>query len=329
MKENQQAKIAFPQGYKSKNIYHYTSINGLEGILKNCSLRFTHIGYLNDKDEIIAGMESLAKRLDCSKEDYEKIINEFKNNNLHAFVCCFSLDQDSLPMWNYYTKEINNQGYNISFDDKTLLKSLISQNSFLNNCDISFGQVEYIKGKYSNYSNNYSENMFSQLNLSLSKLILALANMSDKTNTDKDFIKGINDEIFEIERNMPANKMPIYYFNKDNSKFEKQTSYDYVYFVKRDYFNQEKEVRIVVTIPNENLLLLKSEGIYEYRVSNGLLIPHIELKFSQDVIKGITISPTTQSDLAEKSIENYLKYCEFNIDDVDNFVKRSNIPVRF
>ena len=40
------------------------------------------------------------------------------------FVCCFSLDNDSLPMWNYYIKEINNQGFNIEFSDKKIANTL-------------------------------------------------------------------------------------------------------------------------------------------------------------------------------------------------------------
>ena len=46
-------------------------------------------------------------------------------------------------MWNYYTKEINNQGYNIEFNDKKLVASILHSNSVLDGCDISFGIVDY------------------------------------------------------------------------------------------------------------------------------------------------------------------------------------------
>ena len=56
-------KIIFPQGTKPKRIFHYTSIHGLQGILEKRTLRFTNINYLNDKDEITAGIEGLAKSI--------------------------------------------------------------------------------------------------------------------------------------------------------------------------------------------------------------------------------------------------------------------------
>ena len=37
------------------SIYHYTSISGLKGILENKRLWFTHIDYMNDRDEVIVG----------------------------------------------------------------------------------------------------------------------------------------------------------------------------------------------------------------------------------------------------------------------------------
>ena len=49
--------ITFKKNTKAKQIYHYTSIVGLEGILSDGKLRFTNIKYLNDKDEIIAGVD--------------------------------------------------------------------------------------------------------------------------------------------------------------------------------------------------------------------------------------------------------------------------------
>ena len=64
-------------GVKKRRIFHYTSIRGLEGILGHRKLHFTNIKYMNDKDEIIAGVESMAK----ISEDSEK-------NDGNATFCC-------------------------------------------------------------------------------------------------------------------------------------------------------------------------------------------------------------------------------------------------
>ena len=114
----EKGNITFKKNTKAKQIFHYTSIGGLEGILTYKKLRFTNIKYMNDKDEIIAGLDSIAKACDASDEERESLLSAFINHGTQTFVCCFSLEEDSLPMWNYYTKEINNQGFNIEFDDK-------------------------------------------------------------------------------------------------------------------------------------------------------------------------------------------------------------------
>ena len=57
----QNSKLKFQKGHWAKLIYHYTSIGGLESILRNKTLRFTNIKYMNDKDEVIAGLDSIAK----------------------------------------------------------------------------------------------------------------------------------------------------------------------------------------------------------------------------------------------------------------------------
>lgn len=107
------SKVTFYKKTREKQIFHYTSISGLQGILEHKKLRFTNIKYMNDKDEIFAGLESMLKEGNIPEEKADKLREAFRSEVLQTFVCCFSLEEDSLPMWNYYTKEINNQGYNI------------------------------------------------------------------------------------------------------------------------------------------------------------------------------------------------------------------------
>ena len=74
---------------------------------------------------------------------------------------------------------------------------------------------------------------------------------------------------------------------------------------------------------------MKEKGIYKFRVGNGILVPFIELSFSSDVVKSITISPTVKSDLVELSIQDFLSYCAFHVEDCSKFIKHSSVPVRF
>ena len=66
----EKSKLTFRRGSREKSIFHYTSIYGLQGILSKKSLHFTNINYMNDKDEIIAGLESFSKDIDVSEKQH-------------------------------------------------------------------------------------------------------------------------------------------------------------------------------------------------------------------------------------------------------------------
>ena len=326
------SKLRFQKNTGAQQIFHYTSISGLEGILKYKTLRFTNIKYMNDKDEIIAGLDCMAQIFNASEEDRKRLHSEFLSHGMQTFVCYFSLEKDSLPMWNYYTKEINNQGYNIEFDDKKLVESILRNNPALDGCNFSFGIVDYSKDNDSEYSQTIMNEIFSSMKLTISKLFLRVAERAlskQSSNIDELSLKKWEQKIIDTEKKRKLNDLPIFFYNGENCSFEKNPSGDYLYFIKRDCFKQEREFRIVITVPDEKLADMKEKGVYKFRIGNGILVPFLELKFSSDVVKSIRISPTVQSDLAELSIEDFLKYCEFEVEDWDDFIRTSDVPVRF
>ena len=326
------SKLAFRKNTKAKPIFHYTSIGGLQGILSSKTLRFTNIKYMNDKDEIIAGLDSMAKACSASEEERDNLRSAFISHGTQTFVCCFSLEEDSLPMWNYYTKEINNQGYNIEFDDKKLVESILRSNPVLDGCDFAFGNVDYSKDNDSEYSKTITSEILSSMELLISKLFLTVAKgalVKQSSNIDESALKEWEEKINQSEKKQKLSELPIYFYNGEKCSFEKNPSGDYLYFIKRDCFRQEKEFRIVISVPDELLSKLANENVYKFRVSNGVLVPYLELKFSEDVVKSLTISPTVQSDLVEQSIQDYMNYCNYGIQDFSTFIKHSKVPVRF
>lgn len=328
----QEVKALFVKGSRAKAIYHYTSIGGLQGILSSKTLRFTNIKYMNDKDEIIAGLDSMAKACSASEEERDNLRSAFISHGTQTFVCCFSLEEDSLPMWNYYTKEINNQGYNIEFDDKKLVESILRSNPVLDGCDFAFGNVDYSKDNDSEYSRTVTSEILSSMELSISKLFLTVAKgalVKQSSNIDEAALKDWEEKINQSEKKQKLSELPIYFYNGEKCSFEKNPSGDYLYFIKRDCFRQEKEFRIVISVPDELLSKLANENVYKFRVSNGVLVPYLELKFSEDVVKSLTISPTVQSDLVEQSIQDFMNYCNYGIQDFSTFIKHSKVPVRF
>ncbi len=326
------SKLAFRKNTKAKSIFHYTSIGGLQGILSSKTLRFTNIKYMNDKDEIVAGLDSVAKACNASEEDRDILRSAFISHGTQTFVCCFSLEDDSLPMWNYYTKEINNQGYNIEFDDKKLVESILRSNPVLDGCDFSFGNVDYSKDNDSEYSKTITSEILSSMELLISKLFLTVAKgalVKQSSNIDESALKEWEEKINQSEKKQKLSDLPIYFYNGEKCSFEKNPSGDYLYFIKRDCFRQEKEFRIVISVPDNLLSKLADENVYKFRISNGVLVPYLELRFSEDVVKSLTISPTVQSDLVEQSIQDFMNYCNYGIQDFSTFIKHSKIPVRF
>ena len=328
----QKSKLKFKKGQRAKSVYHFTSIGGLESILRNKTLRFTNIKYMNDKDEIIAGLDSIAKDCNASDEVREQMRLAITNLGMQLFVCCFSLKEDSLPMWNYYTKEINSQGYNIEFDDKKLVESILRSNPVLDGCSFSFGNVDYSKDNDSEYSHILTNGLLSSMEVAISKIFLAVVTeMSKKqaSGIDQSALRELEKKVSDSEREQKLDNLPVYVYQGEQCSFEKAALSDCLSFIKRDCFNQESEFRIVISVPDELLDKLSEMGVYKFRAGNGILIPYIELKFSENAVKSITISPTVQSDLVESSIRDFLQYCKYNAPDFSNFIKHSNIPVRF
>ena len=328
----QNSKLSFHRNTKARPIFHYTSIGGLEGILEHKTLRFTNIKYMNDKDEIFAGIDSLVKACNGSDKTRERLRSICMDTGVQTFVCCFSVEADSLPMWNYYTKEINNQGYNIEFADKKLVESILRNNPALDGCGLSFGIVDYCKDNDSEYSKIITGEILTSMHLSISKLFAAVANgilYNHPTDLNEPALAELEKKIANSEKKQKLNNLPVYFYNGEKCRFEKRQSGEYWYYIKRDYFRQEGEFRIVITVPDGQLAELKDKGIYKFRVGNGILVPFIELSFSTDAVKSITISPTVQSDLVEFSIQDFLNYCAFHVEDCSKFIKHSSVPVRF
>ncbi len=80
-------------------IYHYTTMDGLKGILESGVLWLTNIKYLNDTTELHHGYEilnSLLKKRDCPEVGF--------TDDTYAFTASFSKDCDSLSQWRAYAK---------------------------------------------------------------------------------------------------------------------------------------------------------------------------------------------------------------------------------
>ena len=304
-----------PSINKKQTIYHYTSINGIKSILDKKKLWFTNIDYMNDKHEVIEGLkqfEKAGKKLygDGYDKHCKKIISKLKKQKNKVFVCCFSLDRDELSMWNYYTKDINNQGYNIGFDYKNLIISLLKNNKELHGCGLSFGNVDYCLSE-----KTYAHKAYDMVTESLKAIFASLAC----------WLKGEK----RSQAEMPESDVPYVKYFGEEPCFRRAPSFDTVYFMKKPCFSKENEFRIAIKATDEALEKIKNANKYKFRESNGILIPYVELEFSVADIIGITFSPTTKVDLSMRSMEDYCCYNGINPKELKEGIKKSKIPVRF
>ena len=114
-------------------VYHYTTTEALLSILKYESLWFSDRGYLNDTSEGLLPLTILEEVLDQIdvyqglKDQLRVCIQEQKEKRIHgskrAYILSFSVDSDSLCLWNYYTKGNQIQGYNIGFQAGLLTRA--------------------------------------------------------------------------------------------------------------------------------------------------------------------------------------------------------------
>jgi hypothetical protein len=98
-------------------LYHYTSGQGIFGIINSGELHCSNVNFLNDPSEQSYFQELLVLVFKKSKE-CEKIYSTLFNDSFQQavvdpferFVASFSKNADSLSMWNYYAK---GNGYSV------------------------------------------------------------------------------------------------------------------------------------------------------------------------------------------------------------------------
>lgn len=262
------------------DIYHYTSVDGIIGILKNKELWFTNIYFLNDNQELFYTyklINEVVKEIknDLSKTFYEKIkarknyllSEDYFDNESNVwgrqeyYVASFSTDKDSLALWNYYTKS-DTTGYNICFKDYAFCDHSVAQGKI---CYNRIEQKQMLKDTILKYNKKYN----------------------NAPNNEK---KNIIRELF-------------YNF------------IIYSLFFKNEKYMIENEYRIVMPVCNSSTD--EEENCY-YRHKKGLIIPYIKFDLNKlknnatqhlgQIIDKIKISPLNQGNITKYGVTR-LAHC--------------------
>lgn len=312
-----------------KVVYHYTEANALLSILKNKSVWFSDIRYMNDRSEtmfivkcLVEFSEDKGDKFPFFRDALNELLAENDKNqiiNLNAdrikyssffglkmearrtFIFCTSTEADSLNMWNYYASNGTYTGYNIGLSVKDFLKTFdVDGIHESDNFNVLYGNVLYEKKKQFEAIEDLACKIekFSSYGTSKQYKACAATHIRQYIVFNGPFFK---DESFKSEKeyrflfSIAENKIPR---NKDDSK---------------TYFGQY----------NQKLC----EG---FCVRKGIIVPYMQVAIPENAISGITLSPIIEYEIAKSSIKELLK-SEGILSKSKNEVPiyKSRIPIRF
>lgn len=250
------------------DLHHYTDVNGLTGIIQRQALWATDIGFLNDSQEMLAGIELIRRRcaqistFEISNEPLQSAIRElygripeFVQNNLtkrNTYIISFSKAGDNLRQWMSYCPK--NAGYSIEFDSqKVLVDGNIERDKKIV-CRLE--EVDYHETK-------------------INKILL-----------HERIFNSPDAEVVTIERAMTQLANELFFHSCA---------------VKPKEFYDEQETRLVIQSNLE-----KNHDV-SFRTRAGVIIPYFEYPIQHSWIKEITIGPNINMSLARKGLETFLE----------------------
>lgn len=297
--------------------YHYTSAEGLLGILKSRSLFFTDCQYLNDSSEKLSINDDLKRfwKENSNKydKDFLKLVKNLKVNKyedpgfsymgnygisepVRYFVLSTSFSPDSLSMWKYYAKDYTYNGYCLGLATYALVDEWIEG---VDDIRIIDGSVLYFDEEKQNIIHSAVEKLYE---------LWCTYSLSDSLN------QKITDE------------------------FKSWISVSSLFF-KNECFCDEREYRFIAIAPSQKLnnLSYKKENeeskIYKFRIVNGVFTPYLDIPFdvwnSQEcyAITSIGIAPSLNSEQKKMGLEQLTNSLSYSFSDCK--IYQSNIPLRY
>ena len=334
-KDNPRVKCIQPEhkdDYEDLTVYHYTSPEAFRAIIQKKTLRFTDIRFLNDKSESTYFVQVLSDFLEENEGGYPRLENCFRrmlrgrdpseisniydenfmyetprsdilNQQPRCFVFSTCTEYDCLNMWNYYVYNHAYQGYNIGFEAGKLLDTFdgedIEELSFMQEGMVRYGRVVY----------DGAEQF---------KLLEAMA-------------EGVENKL---------DWLAPYDHNTEESMVWKQWIVQreidaYAAFFKHPAFKAENEFRIAVVMNAQDVPMIpkhdrnseeyRKEIVEAFTTKRGLMVPYLQIPLPADSIKGVTVAPIMEFELARRGVSELM--AASGVEEVD--IMQSAVPIRF
>lgn len=301
-----------------QSIYHYTSVPVLQNIVQKDKvvLRFSRSDCLNDimegrdTQEWYSNVLSQLRANKTISDDFYDLISDIKpdektlfvqkDKNGHLvghyeekeiFLCCFSLDSDSLPMWRNYAKNDQCEGCNLKFR----LPMHWNRENYIDDPSLKVRKVIY------------DPTMKEQI---LSEIILECNEIYQTAKND------IQEEVENFRASIKCALCDIL------------TELQYIF--KKKAFEYEHEVRMWLIAPKEYDSRKHTSEIYQklhFREKHGLMIPFYEIEFCSSCLDGIRIGPLLDTHKTKETLGTYLKYCGYPVKCKDGQQKNGGIEI--
>jgi hypothetical protein len=318
-------------------VYHYTSADGLKGILESKSLWATNTEYLNDFSEIKEGIDRI-NSLKSSLNEYAKTKLEeiyAKDKNLPLAVVQKAMQDEKVHLanhclqffWDIFEKNELGEIYTTSFT--TEMDSLnhwltygseqtsycIKFNKAKLNTDEYYRQRKFLSG-YDDVNYQPTENMLHTL-LDEHYLREVLGYILDKNISVEDRDKKCAIATIEI-----FNEVIFKVASIKNKAFEYEKEYRFTLFdpgivslngkEKIDYFD-------FIDSSHFEFLEPKSEHgeffpLHYRTLKSGVIAPYRAIPFSKNSIEEIIIGPSENNKLAVKGLKSLLASLDFDVE---------------
>ena len=303
------AWIHVPLCKRGEKLYHYTTAEGVRGIVENREFMATKSDFLNDKLEFQYAVEvmerltekyivnaslrgsffeKLRREIDrlgiiapvCGKEDCQE-------EGLSFYVVAFSKLQNNALLWAEFT---DFKGYCLEFDYMKLVEGF-QHRVFLH------GTVIYDETE--------------QMNGLLESLLSCIRNLQEGGMTDLEGFFEEDAEISDISLEKLAKEMAV-------------VVSVYAMFFKKSFFEGEEEYRFVFPPIINELGVVKPN----FRLLDQIFLPYIMVEFDRKQkelpLESVMVGAKNNSDIAVRGMKYFLRSQELEIP-----VLLSDIPLRY
>lgn len=295
-------------------LFHYTTIEGLRGILENRCLWATHYESLNDSTEVVHGRMLFARivqeRIEHCSELPKLLLHSMLDGhgnifeNICIYLACLCENGDLLSQWRAYSN--GGKGFALGMKPRMILQG--SKPTLPSPQQFGFGVTKVI----------YDEKKQHELFYGLVDRVFT--RVEDILPISLNYIKDVGQLHAFLETTTSPLLAAMLYLN-----------FQMCYRVKNPAFQEEKEWRLVCIMGNEKTAGESTTPEVKHRTRNGVDIPYIEIpihsadpnEYCFDVTR-IICGPTLQPDSMRAEIGKLLKASGFN----GVIVEKSQIPLR-